>query len=341
MKVLQIISGLSAGGAEHFVLELCKRSRRDTSAEMSVLTMSAVDEISYKFQEAGVRVIAPSPNSNRRSKALDSLRLLLKQPHTVYHAHMFHACIIACVAKIFRRSVKIIFTLHNSHVPQWHRQLLLFLTKPMRHADIIFPGMKRRWFQKYDAVEIPTGIDFDSFTSSQQKPGVFTFLFAGRLEPEKNPLYLVTFAKSLQHKYQFHINVAGDGSLRNELEQKIKAAKLEEYFSIHGHVNDIPAFLSEGHCLLLPSMWEGMPMIFLEATASLLPIIATPTGNIAKFITPAEGYIGATDQFPALAEEVISNYEKAVQKSKILKQGMKDIASIEAVYAQHLNLYSH
>lgn len=341
MKVLQIISGLSAGGAEHFVLELCKQSRLVPGTHMDVLTMSAVDEISYKFKEAGIEIIAPSSHNRKPLKAFHALRVLFKQPHSIFHAHMFHACIIACIARIFRPSVKVVFTLHNNHVPQWHRQLLLFLTRPLRHTDIIFPGLKRKWFQKKDAIEIPTGIDFSRYHASQQKPEVFTFLFAGRLEPEKNPLYLISFSKSLQHKFRFHINVAGDGSLRNELEQRIKTEKLEQYITLHGHVNDITAFLSRGHCLLLPSLWEGMPMIVLEAAASSLPVITTPAGSIPQIISADEGYIGDTDQFPELADRVINNYGEALTKAESLQQKIKTVSSIGTVYAQHIHVYSH
>ena len=60
MKVLHVISGLRSGGAEHFVLDLCRRSINDDEIEMSVLTLSGADDISYKFREAGIEVLTTS-----------------------------------------------------------------------------------------------------------------------------------------------------------------------------------------------------------------------------------------------------------------------------------------
>lgn len=341
MKVLQLISGLKAGGAEHFVLELCRQSRKVHDTHMDVLTMSAVDEISHKFKEAGVGIICPAHHEKRQLKAFQSLRLLLKQPHKIYHAHMFHACIIACMAKIFRPSVKVIFTLHNDYVPQWHRQILLFVTRPLRYADIIFPEMKRRWFQKKNVAIIPTGIDFERFEGPYQKPEVFTFLFAGRLQPEKNPLFLVQFAKALQPEYQFHIGVAGDGPLKKTLEAKIEAANLQQYFTLYGQVDDMPKFLSRGHCLLLPSFREGMPMIYLEAAASSLPVIATPTGNLKHLINEDEGYVERIENFEIAARHIIDHYGVAEVKAQNVRKKLKTFSAIENVYALHQQLYSH
>src|SRR5215213_6999907 len=114
MKVVHVISGLRGGGAEHAVLELCRRSLHDKDVDMTVVSLSAADEILYKFREAGITVSAASSNHNniRRINALKGLSILLKHPAGIIHAHMFHACIVACCVKLFRPSVQIIFTLH-------------------------------------------------------------------------------------------------------------------------------------------------------------------------------------------------------------------------------------
>ena len=103
MKVIHVISGLRGGGAEHFVLELCRQASRDPEAYVSVLSLSGADEIAHKFRAAGVTLISTSASPNKKSiNAFKGLRILLKHPHHIVHAHMFHACMVACFAKLLR-----------------------------------------------------------------------------------------------------------------------------------------------------------------------------------------------------------------------------------------------
>jgi glycosyltransferase involved in cell wall biosynthesis len=341
MKVLHVISGLRGGGAEHFVLELCRQCSKDKEAEVSVLTLSGADEISHKFREAGINVISTSAKKSSRSvNAFKGFRILLKHPHTIVHAHMFHACMVACFAKLLRPSIKIIFTLHNNHIPQLHRRLLLFLTRPLRAEDIIFPGMRRKWFQKSDSVVISNGINLERFMHLHiDKPPLFTCAFVGRLAEEKNPLFLIDLAKSLLPEHNFMFRVAGEGPQRKQLEQSIAEHKLHGHFTIRGYVEDVPALLAESHCLLIPSYWEGMPLVLLEAAAAGIPVIATPVGNIPSLINRENGYLGDTELFKTMITDVMDTYGDALIKARRLMHDVVDRYGIQNIYRQHQEIY--
>ena len=343
MKVLHLISGLRGGGAEHFVLELCKQSLKDKDTEMQVLSLSAVDEISYKFLEAGINIRSTS-FKKKNSKGINALRgfgILLKNPGCVVHAHMYHACIIACFAKMLRPSLKIIFTLHNNHVPQLRRKLFMFFTRPLRKADTIFPGMQLKWYQKSNAVTVPNGVDAARFNHLHTgKPALFNCTFIGRLSYEKNPLFLVNLAKSLLPEHNFLIRVAGDGPLKSELIKKISEQKLDDHFIVHGHVEDVAQFLAESHCLLIPSLWEGMPLVLLEAGAAGIPVVATPVGNIPTLLNNNNGFIGDTANFRKMVTEVMENYGEALIKARKLKQHVNENYNIVNIYGQYHQLYN-
>ena len=346
MKVLHVISGLRGGGAEHFVLELCRQSlkekEKEKDIEMNVLTLSGADEIIHKFRGAGIKVFTTSDTAkqNRRLKALKGFRILLKHPHDVVHAHMFHACMVACFAKLFRPSLKIIFTLHNNYVPQLHRRLFLFLTQPLRKTDIIFPGMQRKWYQKKKSVVVANGINVTRFNHLHiDKPPLFTCAFIGRLNDEKNPLFLVELAKSLLPEHNFIIRIAGDGPLKTKLNEMIAEQNLGDHFQLLGHVDDVADLLAECHCLLIPSLWEGMPLVLLEAGASGIPVIATPVGNIPSLLNNTNGYIGNTENFRKMAIEMMDNYGEALIRARRLMQKVNDDYGIKKSYQQHLQIY--
>ena len=342
MKVLHVISGLRGGGAEHFVLELCRQCLKDKEAQATVVTLSAANEIAHKFRESGINVIATSDSQKKKRgiNAYKGFKILLKHPHSIVHAHMFHACMVACFAKLLQPSIKIIFTLHNNHIPQFHRRLLLFLTRPLRKTDIIFPGMRRKWFQKSNAVIISNGIDVERFMHLHiDKPPLFTCAFVGRLAEEKNPLFLIGLAKSLLPEHNFLFRVAGEGPQRKELEHSIAEHNLQEHFALHGYVEDVPALLAESHCLLIPSYWEGMPLVLLEAAAAGIPVVSTPVGNIPSIVNTENGYIGDTKTFRSLIVDVMDNYGDALIKARRLMRDVIDHYSIENVYRLHREIY--
>ncbi|HUQ67149.1 MAG TPA: glycosyltransferase family 4 protein [Flavitalea sp.] len=342
MKVVHIISGLRGGGAEHAVLELCRRSLHDKDVDMSVVSLSAADDISFKFRQAGIIVSSASSDksSKRAINAFKGFTMLLKHPSNIFHAHMFHACIVACFVKFFRPRVKIIFTLHNNHVPQLHRQLLMFIFRPLRRADIIFPGMRVKWFQKKHTIMIPNAVDTTAFLHLQEtKPAIFTCAFIGRLSQEKNPLFLVELAMSLLPEHNFIIRVAGDGPLKNELIRRVAHHDLHKHFIIHGHVHDTSLMLSQCHCLLIPSLWEGMPLVMLEAGASGIPVIATAVGNIPSILNNNNAFVGDISNFNKLVIDVMENYGNALLKARQLMKIVIEEYDIEQSYARHMKVY--
>lgn len=171
------------------------------------------------------------------------------------------------------------------------------------------------------------------------KPPLFTCVFIGRLSPEKNPLFLIDIARSLAPEHNFIIRVAGDGPQRKELESAISDEKLQKHFVIHGYVDDVTTLLAESHCLLIPSLWEGMPLVLLEAGAAGIPVIATPVGNIPALLTNENGYVGETGLFTSMITRVMDNYGDALIKARRLMKEVMDHYSIEEVYKQHRAIY--
>ena len=69
--------------------------------------------------------------------------------------------------------------------------------------------------------------------------------------------------------------LAGDGTLREELERLVVDLGIQESVEFLGTRHDIPRLLQEAWGFVLPSRWEGMPNALLEAMACALPCVAT------------------------------------------------------------------
>jgi len=104
-------------------------------------------------------------------------------------------------------------------------------------------------------------------------------LGAGRLATQKGFGTLLHAAALLRSRDPRPLVViAGDGPLAGELAARIDAERLP--LRLLGHRDDVPALLRAADVFVLPSVWEGQPLILQEALRAGVPIVATRTGGI-------------------------------------------------------------
>lgn len=118
-------------------------------------------------------------------------------------------------------------------------------------------------------------------------------LSIGRLSIQKGHTYLIDAISrlSLEYKNYLRFFIAGSGDLHNELENKIRELKIENQISLLGIRKDIPALLQAADIFVLPSIWEGLPLVILEAMSAGLPILTTDVEGIDDVIINGESGI--------------------------------------------------
>ena len=129
------------------------------------------------------------------------------------------------------------------------------------------------------------GIDTDRFSRSaaESRPSdrPFTAGYVGRLSEEKRPLDFVDALSGVPNTKGI---IYGDGPLRAEVLEKIALHKMESRVSIRKAERGASLF-REIDVLVVPSGFEGLPMVVLEALAMGIPVIATPVGAIPRVIS--------------------------------------------------------
>ena len=83
--------------------------------------------------------------------------------------------------------------------------------------------------------------------------------------------------------------LVGYGETEPELRAMAARLGVEERVAFAGFRLDVPALLAAADLLLLPSRWEGMPYIVLEAMASGLPSVSTPVVGVGEILGDEEG----------------------------------------------------
>ena len=121
-------------------------------------------------------------------------------------------------------------------------------------------------------------------------PQHLNILFAGRLEPQKGVVMLCKVLKMLAGDTRFFFTIAGDGSQRTLVEQTLteiaaegKSANAELVPPIFG----LAGYMQSFDYLFMPSEFEGLSMLSMEASLNRLPVIANACPGLADTL-PAD-----------------------------------------------------
>ena len=102
----------------------------------------------------------------------------------------------------------------------------------------------------------------------------------------KGHFVLIEAAKRVLAQFPEAVFVwAGDGPLRRALQEKISREGLEKNFRLLGFVENATVCHGAFDVFVLPSLWEGLPRVLLEAMSLGLPIVATRVGGIPEILT--------------------------------------------------------
>jgi len=134
-------------------------------------------------------------------------------------------------------------------------------------------------------------------------------LYLGRLSTVKGPAHLVDAARLvLKECPDAGFVVVGDGHLRPELEDAVRAMGMADRFSFAGHVRheEVGRWLSVADLFVLPSLSEGVPHALLEALAFGLPVVASAVGGVPEVVQDGvNGYLVPAADSPALARRIL------------------------------------
>ncbi len=76
----------------------------------------------------------------------------------------------------------------------------------------------------------------------------------------------------------------GEGPLRGDLQERVRVLGLDERIIFAGRRSDVPELLAAADLLVLPSRFEGLPLVALEAMAAGLPVVGTRVCGTAEAV---------------------------------------------------------
>ena len=113
-------------------------------------------------------------------------------------------------------------------------------------------------------------------------------LNVGRLHPQKNQVMLL---KALRMLPDYHLAIAGDGELREELIKQAEVLEVKDRVHLMGEIppQDIPDFLCAGDIFAFPSSFEAFGFAVFEAVWVGLPIVASDISALREVLGGLDG----------------------------------------------------
>lgn len=189
-------------------------------------------------------------------------------------------------------------------------------------------------FGKKRAEIIPNMIDAEKYSFSENKRAAkrkelgienkFVVCHVGRLSPQKNPFGLIDIFKEVLKETENSVLLSvGSGEIADDVHNYAKEKGVYENILFLGRRNDIDCLLSASDVFLLPSFYEGLPIVAVEAQASGLPCVlsdcispeAAITGNV-KFLSlkePASEWADVITRY--------KDFKRADMRSDVAKAG--------------------
>lgn len=180
------------------------------------------------------------------------------------------------------------------------------------------------------------------FGLSRKRKVSLIFGSIGRLEEQKGHKYLINAFKKAKIK-NAKLLIAGEGSLRPSLERQIARLKLKSQVELVGQVraND---FYKEIDAFVLPSLWEGMGIVLVEAALSGRPILFNNIPGANEVLSDDNAWPlkvkNEKDWIKAMIN-IHDNYNLPETALKVLKarREVEERFDIKLIAKEHQNLY--
>jgi glycosyltransferase involved in cell wall biosynthesis len=222
----------------------------------------------------------------------------------VVHAHGLRAgalCVLAAAGLPGRRRPALVVTIHNAPPSRRGPAAMVYRVLERvvaRGADLalcVSPDLEQRIHKAgarrvARAVVAAPRVPLPACADRPSVPDRPVVLAVGRLAPQKGLGTLLAAAASWRDMHPVpQVLIAGEGPLLGQLRDQAAALGVDAEFL--GNRDDVPALLAAASAFVLPSRWEGQPLVLQEALRAGAAIVATRTGGIPDLASPDAAYL--------------------------------------------------
>ena len=291
LRVLQVMTSLDRGGMETMTMNFYRNIDRSRVQFDFLLHRDGEGDYEAEACSLGARVFrVPRQNPLSRSywRALD--HFFVCHPYKIVHAQL--DCMSALPLAVARRhgAVVRIAHSHNSRQDRDYKYPLKLVCKRFirREATDLFAcGVEAgRWmFGTDDFTVVRNAIDVDAYAFDENRrervreahgiaPSAPVVGHVGRFSPVKNHAFILdVFVETLKLRPDAVLVLVGDGELRAETERRAEVLGISSNVHFLGVRSDVADLMQAMDVFFMPSRYEGLPLVLVEAQASGLPCV--------------------------------------------------------------------
>jgi len=334
-KVLYFLNSGTRGGVEEHVLCLLRWLDRETFDPVLVCPAELLKFIEPELKAYHVRYY---PLCIRRWTHLKDIRaywrVLKQEKPDIVHSHLFYATLYAAplsklagvpavvetahIREAWRKGIKKAFFIDRWAYGYVDRIIAVseavkrFLTGGKGVAEgkitVVHNGVD---LERFSAVytgrplvgldKIKKGLGFRNKGNANRRIKIGVI---GRLEPQKGHKYFLEAIRLMRDKSdKAEFCIAGEGSLRKELENLCQSYGISHQVKFLGFRPDIKDIMGSLDILVLPSLFEGLPLVALEASAMGKAVIVTNVDGSPEVVIHNEtGLVVPAEDSKALKE---------------------------------------
>lgn len=358
--VLQLITALPYGGAEHTVRDLVAAT---DDVQFSVGFFGPEDALAADIEATGATVRHFDESFRFDPRAIVRFNRFLKENHVdVLHLHLPYAQTIGRVIGSLNVD-DIVSTQHN--VPKNYHLVTRTterITRPLDDVTVaVSKGVERaftgsahtpgqldnNWCTIYNGIDVDEfgrGVENADGHSIRQQldipPDAPLFLNVGRYVPVKGQTTLIeAFAQSA---LDAHLVIIGHGPLKDTLRSEISNRGVENTVHVTGRVPEVHPYYAAADVFVSASESEGHPITVLEAMAATLPVIAPDIPGVREAVNNDEtGVLYSPDRTGRLVQAMAELIEDEEQ-TRYGRAGYKRVESqfdVQIMANTYLRLY--
>ncbi len=302
-----VITELEVGGAERCLVNLATglpaEMFRTAVYSLAPRPAAGSDLLVRRLEQASIPVHFLGARSIRQFfPAIGQLRRQLTEyAPDVVQTFLFHANVLGARAVRGKARPALVTGVRVADPSRWRQRLEAWSTRRVDRIVCVSRAVaefcqQQAGFPQAKLQVIPNGIDLSDYPPDRRlRPGKVglpndrrLLLFVGRLHPQKGLDWLLGLTPQLFERMPNHeLVLVGDGPQRAELQSMAERLGVADRVRLLGWRADARDLMAAADLLILPSRWEGMPNVVLEAMASGLPVVATRAAGVVELLGPA------------------------------------------------------
>lgn len=361
IRICQCVDDLDAGGAQQIVRLLVESI--DRRRYQPIVYTFRDGPLTVPIEESAVPVrVLPRCLPKFDPILIHRIRRhLLADRIEILHMHLFGATLHGTLAAMALPRLARVVSLHCPREDNPLQRAAYPFLFSMAHSVVgVSHDASRTMARRYQGlraklVTIPNGINADLFQVRVDKARLFASLAlppnarvvgtVGRLSREKGHVVLLEAFRQVKDQYpEAFLVLIGDGELRDSLVKRASELRIDASVRFLGARHDVPELLKLMDVFVLSSLWEGLPLVLLEAMAAGVPVVSSGVGGVPEIAEDErEALLIPPSNAPALASALLRIFADSNLAARLRLSAtsmVKAQYSLEHMASRHEALYA-